>query len=60
MTLIKLIDPRDVVCLIGLTFLGVGLWWFEPWISFVVVGSILVLLSVLPDILTLKSKKGRR
>jgi hypothetical protein len=57
--LIEKIDPRDVMCLVGLAFLGTGLWWLEPWISFVAVGSILVALSILPDILVLKAKKRR-
>lgn len=60
MNIFSKIDLQDVICLLGLCFLGTGLWWLEPWISFVVVGSILILLSVVPDIMIAKQhKKGR-
>ena len=55
--LVKKIDPRDVICLIGLCLLGTGLWWLEPWISLVTTGTILVILSIIPDIVVLKRKR---
>jgi len=57
MDLIKKIDPRDIVCIIGLSLLGTGLWWLEPWISLVTTGTILVVLSIIPDIVVLKRKR---
>jgi len=39
---VKKIDIRDVLFLGGLSVLGYGLYIREPWISFVVCGSILM------------------
>ena len=40
------IEYRDVVVLVGLIFLGSGLWLFHPWISLTVIGVIIILLGI--------------
>ena len=55
--LIKKIDVRDVICLVGLSLLGTGLWWVKPWLSLVIIGSILIVFSIIPDVAALRQKR---
>lgn len=36
----------DVLSVVGLSLLGYGLYIFEPWVAFSVVGSLLILAGV--------------
>lgn len=36
----------DLLLLIGLSLVGYGFWLFKPWLAFVVVGSVMVLIAV--------------
>lgn len=42
------VDRVDILYYSGLTFMGIGLWWFRPWVSFVTVGALLFLTSFVP------------
>jgi hypothetical protein len=39
--ILKDISLPDIMVFGGLIFLGIGLWWFKPWVSFVTVGALL-------------------
>ena len=59
LNIVKHIARDDVVCLLGLVFIGIGLWWLQPWISLTVVGSLLFCLSVFPGIALMLRRKDR-
>jgi hypothetical protein len=40
------IEYSDVVVLVGLGFIGVGLWMFAPWVSLTTLGTLILLLSI--------------
>lgn len=48
------IDFQDVCFLAGIGSLGTGLWWIDPSTSLIVVGSVLLIFSVLPAVLSIK------
>jgi len=35
-------NVADILVFLGLIFVGIGLWLVEPWLSFVVVGGLLI------------------
>lgn len=39
------VDAYDLIGLVGLAFVGVGLWWLAPWISFTVIGVFLLVIA---------------
>ena len=47
--IIALIDLADVFLFVGLFLLGLGLWWFAPWVSLTTVGAVMVVLAVMID-----------
>lgn len=53
------IEAADVFFVLGIVFLGVGLWWFKPWVSFSIVGVILISYSLLPTFMSYRSS-GRQ
>lgn len=40
-------DIRDVFFLSGLALLGYGLYLFQPWVAFAVVGALLMVVGIL-------------
>lgn len=37
---------RDILLLVGLGLLGYGLWMYQPWIAYAVVGAVMVAIAV--------------
>lgn len=54
------IELTDAICLVGLLFLGIGLWWYEPWVSFTAVGSLLIAISIAPSVLSWMARRRDR
>ena len=54
------IEAADVFFVLGIGFLGVGLWWLKPWVSFSTVGAILIIYSLLPTLMSYRSSSGRQ
>ena len=45
-TFLKEIDAKDSLFFIGLGLVSYGTWLQSPWMSFIVAGSVLMLLSI--------------
>lgn len=46
LSLFKEIDFFDCLCLIGVVLVGAGLWFYDPRIATIVVGSILLFAGI--------------
>jgi hypothetical protein len=42
-----MISFADGLVFLGLALLGVGLWWWRPWVALTVVGAVLLALGLL-------------